>query len=244
MLAAIGAGIHAQRAADRAGNAGQELEPGQRRLARRQRDVEVERAGAGHDLVAVDGDVGEAAHQADHHAGTPPSRTSRFEPTPSTVTGTSARQRREERREVRRDRPAGTALRPGRRRGTRSTVAERRIGRQPAARLGQPVDQVRTGRAAPSCRRPWTGSLAIARGPACSAAICWSWPGSACAQCGDVAGAEADHEVARPRHRRRSAAAGRSGPAQRHRRRDGRRARRPSTSASRSTPSIGASPAA
>ena len=46
-IAFIGAGIHAQRAADRAGNAAQELETGQRMIAGRQRDVEIERARTG-----------------------------------------------------------------------------------------------------------------------------------------------------------------------------------------------------
>src|SRR5216683_2030103 len=45
-LSAIGAGIHRHRAADRARDAAQELQPGQRMLARRQRHVEIERARA------------------------------------------------------------------------------------------------------------------------------------------------------------------------------------------------------
>ena len=67
-VALVGAGIHAQRTTDRAGNAAQELESGQRMIAGRQRDVEIERARAGHDLVAFDRDAGETAHQADDHA--------------------------------------------------------------------------------------------------------------------------------------------------------------------------------
>ena len=67
-VAAIGAGIHAQRAADGAGNAGQEFEPADAGIARRQRDVEVERAGAGFDRAAGGADLGEAAAEADDDA--------------------------------------------------------------------------------------------------------------------------------------------------------------------------------
>ena len=50
-LAAVGAGIGREGAADRAGNAAQEFQPGQRMVARRQRHVEIGRAGARHDFV-------------------------------------------------------------------------------------------------------------------------------------------------------------------------------------------------
>ena len=67
-LAAVGAGVHAQRAADRAGNADQELQPGDAGVAPRAGDVDVERAGAGDDVAPVGLDAGEAAAQADDDA--------------------------------------------------------------------------------------------------------------------------------------------------------------------------------
>ena len=184
-LAAIGAGIGREGAADRAGNAAQELEAGQRMVARRQRHVEIGRAGAGHDLVALDRDAGEAAHQADHHALDAAVAHQQVRADAQHRHRHVGRQRLQERRQIlgigRPEQHLGRAA--GAEPGLR---AERRIGRQPAARLGQPVDQVRMrGLRAPSCRRSAVegrGSLAMARGPACSAAICWSWPGSACAQ--------------------------------------------------------------
>ena len=68
-LAAIGAAVHAQRAADRAGNAAKEREPGDAGLLRRARDLHVGHAGAGADArVGLDLHVAEAAAEPDHHA--------------------------------------------------------------------------------------------------------------------------------------------------------------------------------
>ena len=179
-LAAIGAGIGREGAADGAGNAAQELEPGQRMIARGQRHVEVERAGARHHLVALDRDAGEAAHQADHHALDAAVAHQQVRADAQHRHRHVGRQRLQEFREIRR--VGRTEQHLGRAAGAEPGLrAERRIGGQPAARLGQPVDQVRAGglerhhAAVPE-------SLAMARGPAFSAASCWSWPGSACAQ--------------------------------------------------------------
>jgi len=68
-LAAIGAGIHPQRAADGTGDAAEEFEAGDAGLLAGEGDVEVERAGAGLDRGAVDADVDEAAAQPHHHTG-------------------------------------------------------------------------------------------------------------------------------------------------------------------------------
>ena len=68
---AIGAGIHAQRAADGAGNAGEEFQAGDARLGRRARDVEVERRGTGADMPRPDANLGEAAAEPQHDAGHP-----------------------------------------------------------------------------------------------------------------------------------------------------------------------------
>jgi len=68
-LAAIGAGVHAQPAAERAGDAGEEFEPGDPDLGREQRDVEVESPSTGHDLVALDGDPGKSATEAEGKTG-------------------------------------------------------------------------------------------------------------------------------------------------------------------------------
>ena len=68
-LAAIGAAVHAQRAADRAGNAAQERKPGDAGLLRRARDLHVRHRGAGARCVCpLDLDVAEAAAEPDHHA--------------------------------------------------------------------------------------------------------------------------------------------------------------------------------
>jgi hypothetical protein len=55
--------------ADGAGNTRQEFEAGHAGIARAQCDIEVEGRGAGAHRRAVDGDLGEAASQADDHAG-------------------------------------------------------------------------------------------------------------------------------------------------------------------------------
>ena len=69
-LAAIGAGVHAQRAADGAGNAAQECEPGDAGLLRRPRDASVQhrRAGAMR-MPSSTVDLAEAAAEPDHDAG-------------------------------------------------------------------------------------------------------------------------------------------------------------------------------
>ena len=85
-LAAIGAGIHAQRAADGAGNAEEEFEPADIGRRRGLRHALVERGGAGADDIALGAGLAEAA-RADSRIttpGMPPSRTIRLEPTPTT----------------------------------------------------------------------------------------------------------------------------------------------------------------
>ena len=67
-FAAIRPGVHAQPAADSAGNAREKFHAGDAGLARRQRDIEIERAGASDNIRAVDRDIGEAAAQPHHHA--------------------------------------------------------------------------------------------------------------------------------------------------------------------------------
>jgi hypothetical protein len=69
-LAAVGAGIHAQRAADTAGNAEEKLEPADIGRCRRLRDALVERRGAGVDDIAVGAGLAEPTRrQSDHDAG-------------------------------------------------------------------------------------------------------------------------------------------------------------------------------
>ena len=69
-LGAIGAGIHAQRAADGAGNAEEEFQPADIGRRRRFRHALVECGGAGADDIAVGAGLAEAARrQPDHHAG-------------------------------------------------------------------------------------------------------------------------------------------------------------------------------
>ena len=61
-LRAVGAGVHSQRASDRAGYAGKELEATHFRRERAQRDVDVERAGACIERVFVlSDDAGETS---------------------------------------------------------------------------------------------------------------------------------------------------------------------------------------
>ena len=67
-LAAIGAAVHAQRAADAAGNAAQERQPGDAGFLRRARHFHIEHRGAGTDLAALDDDLAEAAAEPDHNA--------------------------------------------------------------------------------------------------------------------------------------------------------------------------------
>ena len=67
-LAAIGAAIHAQRAADRARNAAQEGQPGDAGLLCRAGDFHVRHRSAGANVHALDRDLGKAAAKPDHHA--------------------------------------------------------------------------------------------------------------------------------------------------------------------------------
>ena len=216
-LAAIGAGIGPERAADRAGDAAQELEAGQRRLARASARQDAARTGAARSSSPRPL-TGEASPQADHDARARRRRArSGSSRRPSTVTGTSAAAPRGTPRDPSTSAGRNSTLGRGRR-SNQVSGAERRIGRQPAARLGQPVDQVRTGR-----ERHHAGvrrSLAMARGRLLGAS-CWSWPGSACA-----------HAVMLPAPRQTTTSPGRAtrqirpgrspGAAERRARRDGR----------------------
>ena len=67
-LAAVGPGVHGQRAADGAGNAAEEFEAGEAGLKRRLSDVGVQGAGADAEPFAVHVNGGKSAAQADHHA--------------------------------------------------------------------------------------------------------------------------------------------------------------------------------
>ena len=209
----------------------QEFEPGDAGLAAGQRDVEIERAGAG------------ARHRCRRCAistkprprrittpSMPPSRTSRFEATPITVTGTSVG--------LRARKPARSSISAGRNMISRGAAdaepgdrRERRIrrsgGRAPAA--GARSDRSLARRAAIMSAPPAAELVELA--------------GQAVRPVGDRAGAEADDEVAglghARDHRARAASGAGSGCTLRWP-----RARRPATSASRLTPSIGCSPAA
>ncbi len=68
-LASISAAIHAQRAADAAGNAAHERQSGDAGLLRRARDFDVGHRRAGAHVQAFDGDFAEAAAQPDHGSG-------------------------------------------------------------------------------------------------------------------------------------------------------------------------------
>ena len=147
--------------------------------------------------------------------GTPPSRTSRLEPTPITVTGTSAglasRKASKSSRSAGRNRP-----RPGRRRRNQVTVQAERlhglvggrgpvaVGRSKASGASGCIDFLgghhgRSRLVLPSPPRAFGDGAFLARqgvGPG-----------------GDVAGAEADHQVARRRPCRRSCRRARAGSA-------------------------------
>ena len=100
-LAAIGAGVHAQPAADRAGDAGEEFEPGDPGLGRGQRHIEVERRRRR--PRSRSRSMARPANPRPRRIvtpGIPPSRTSRLEPPPITVTGSRGRQRREKGGEI------------------------------------------------------------------------------------------------------------------------------------------------
>ena len=67
-LAAISAGVHPQRTTDGAGNAAQELHAAEPGIARRQRNIQVERASARFDHIPFDPDLGKAAAEPNHDA--------------------------------------------------------------------------------------------------------------------------------------------------------------------------------
>jgi hypothetical protein len=173
-VAFIGARIHAQRAADGTRNAAQELEARERLITRGQGNVEVERTRTGHDLLAFDRDSGEAAQEADHHALHAAVANEDVGTDAQDCDGHIRRQAGHEGREIldigRPEQNLGLSPRaePGLR-------TEGGVGCQPSARPGQPVDQV--GRRGRECHHaaepPWeSASLAMARGPAFSAASC------------------------------------------------------------------------
>ena len=235
-LAAIGAGVHAQAAADRAGNAATGIR------ARRSRPRPAVSATLRSSAPAPAATVVALGRRSRRSRGrsrtttpaTPPSRTSRFEATPITVTGTSRGLRGEEFARDPRRRPGGTSPRPGRRRGTRSCGAERRVlgraARAPRGRRSMRRCASQFGRhhaRAPRCARPER-----ARAP----------PAAPCAHCViEPAPRQTTKSpgCARSRDQRRRA---RAGAVERQHVAVAARAQA-ATSASRSTPSIGASPA-
>ena len=89
-LAAIGAAVHAQRAADGAGNAAEEREAGEAGLLRLARHHGVEHGAARGDAIASRSVTALKPRPSRITTpGTPPSRTIRLEPAPITVTGIS-----------------------------------------------------------------------------------------------------------------------------------------------------------
>ena len=149
-----------------------------------ERDVEVERAGAGARSSVPSTRISTKPRPSRMTTPrTPPSRTSRFEATPITVTGTSAglaarKAARSSGSAGRNITSAGAAdAEPG-------DGRERRVRAQPAAHRRQPLDQAIVGAARGHHRRPSGGveRLELAR--------------QALRPVGDRAGAEADDEVA------------------------------------------------
>ena len=118
-LAAEGAGVHAHRAAHRAGDADEELEPGQARPLRGDRDHAIGRAGADREAVAVDLDLGERPRQPDHDAVEPAVADQEVGGDADRHHRQPARLGLEERGQVVERRPAGRSPRPGRRRAAR-----------------------------------------------------------------------------------------------------------------------------
>ena len=87
----MGAAIHAERAADATGDAAIEGEAGDAGVGRGAGDLDVWHGGAGAEPgLRLDLDVAEALPQRITTPPMPPSRTSRFEPSPMMVTGISA----------------------------------------------------------------------------------------------------------------------------------------------------------
>ena len=229
-LAAIGAAIHAQSAADGAGNAGHEFEPGDASQAASERDVEVERAGAGLDDRSLGLDLDEAAAEAHHHAWHAAVAHQEVRGDADHGDRHVLGLCREERGEVvaiggaehHFRRPADAE--PG-------DAGERRVRGEPPAHRRQAVDQVRLVRfGGHHARTPRFIGRSVSSSPGSALAHCVIEPAprqttkspgwASAAICGASSAGEASASTLRwPR------------------------ARRPATSASRFTPSIGASPA-
>ncbi len=214
----------------RAGNAGEEFEIGDARLARGQGDIEVERAGACLDTVLLRGDVDKAAAETHHDA---------FDPAIAHEQVRGHADHGDHRHIRRLGREKSTEIRHiGRTEQHLSRPADaeprhrrkRRVSCKPAPHFGQPVDEMRRARRRQSS---WTRSGRRAL---------LELAGQALRPVGDRAGAEAHHEIARLRQsgdgRGERVPGAESGTTWRWP-----RARRPSTrAASRDAPSIGASP--
>ena len=142
-VAAIGAAVHHHRAADAAGNAGEEFQPGQSGRGGMFGDGHVERGGAGDHAVGFHRDRAEAAGQPDHHARQSAVADDQVRAGADHVHRDVERQRAQELREVRfirrphqRVRRAADAE-PGERR-------QRRVGLHPPAQRRQRVDEGRS----------------------------------------------------------------------------------------------------
>ena len=154
-VAAIGAGIHGDRAADAAGNAGEEFQPGEPGRGRMFGDRRIERGGAGDDAVRLDRRSSPKPRASRITTPRmPPSRTIRLEAAPMTVTGMSSGRAAQELREVgdvggphQHFGRAADAEPGGRRRAAASRL-------HAAAQRRQDVDQMRRCARRPSCARP------------------------------------------------------------------------------------------
>ena len=193
-VAAVGAGVHRHRAADGAGNAGQEFQPGEPGRGRVFRDRHVERRGAGDDAVAL-----APRSRRSRARGAPPRPARRrrarsgWRRRRSRVTGNLRRQRRAGTRRGRRRRPAAPAPPPARRRGTRSTApAAHPPARRPRSGGSRSSDG---GRRLGGHHAPRPRVRAAARLQRRELARQRRRP------LRDVAGAEAHHEIAGPRDR-------------------------------------------
>ena len=139
-LAAIGAGIGPEPAADRAGNAGQEFEAGDAGLGRGQRDVQIERPGPGLDQLRGRLDLGKAAPEPHDDAPDAAVTHQQVRADPDRRDRNIARQRRQKSRQILGVGGAEQHLRrpadaePGQR-------PDRRIRRKPPAHRRQPLDQ-------------------------------------------------------------------------------------------------------
>ncbi len=173
-VAAIGAAVHHHGAADAAGNAGEEFQPGQSGRGGMFGDGHVERGGAGDHAVRFGTDRTEAAGQTDHDAGQSAVADDQIRAGADHVHRDVERQRAQELREVRFIRRPHQHVRgaadaePGERR-------QRRVRLHASAQRRERVDEARASAicghhhaALPAMRRP------------CSSA---SSPGSAAAHC-------------------------------------------------------------